>query len=56
MLSDQVYFDGSVYEKGLPIMEWRSNGKKKLLQSFDETQADESKFVIPEDYKRLSLN
>jgi len=56
MLSDQVYFDGAVYAKGLPIMEWRSNGRKKLLEDFSEKQHDAAMFELPEGYRRFSLN
>lgn len=56
MLSDQVYFDGAIYKKGLPVMEWRSNGRKRFLQNYRETSFDDKLFELPEDYRRLSLN
>lgn len=56
MLSDQVYFDGNVYSKGLPIMEWRSNGRKRILQSFDASEIKAEQFVLPEAYRRFSLD
>jgi hypothetical protein len=56
MLSDQVYFDGKVYAAGLPVMEWRSNGKKKYLQNFQDKSFEAALFELPADYRRINLN
>lgn len=56
MISDQIYFDGSIYSKGLPLMEWRSNGKKRLLQSFKRKAPEEGVFTFPEGYRQFSIN
>ena len=55
MLSDQVYFDGEIYSKGLPVMEWRSNGRKRYLQNYREVKLEDKLFELPADYRRISL-
>ncbi len=54
-LVDQVYNKGDYYSKGLPIQEWRSNEKKRLLLNYEEVEIDASMFVIPQDYRQYSL-
>ena len=55
MLSDQVYFDGAIYRKGLPIMQWHSNGRQRFLQNYREVEPEAGLFDIPEDYRELRL-
>ena len=56
MLSDQVYFDGAMFAKGIPIMEWHSNGRKKFLQTWKQSEPDKALFDLPEEYRRIRLN
>jgi hypothetical protein len=53
---DQVYNGGAYYDKGLPIQEWHSNERARILVSFDMTKITRGSFVIPEKYKRYSVD
>lgn len=55
-LYDQVYNDGKYYEKGLPIQEWHSNGKQRVLVSYKEIKVNLSIFDFPSDYREYSLD
>jgi hypothetical protein len=55
-LYDQVYNDGKYYEKGLPIQEWHSNGKQRVLVSYKETKVDSSIYDLPSGYREYSLD
>jgi hypothetical protein len=54
-LQDQVFNTGEYYRKGLPVREWHSNGKQRLLLDFGEVEVDSSLFVLPTDYRRFSI-
>lgn len=54
MLADQVYNRGDYYSKGLPIQEWHSNGKQKLLKNYAREQIDDNLFLLPETYRQFS--
>jgi hypothetical protein len=53
---DQIYNTGAYYEKGLPIQEWHSNDRSKILTSFKEVTVDRDKFDVPESYRQFSIN
>jgi len=53
---DQIYNTGAYYEKGLPIQEWHSNERSKILTSYKKVTVDVDKFKIPEGYKKFSIN
>jgi len=53
--ADQVYNDGAYYEKGLPIQEWHSNERLKILTSYKKVKINAAKFDIPEDYRQFSI-
>lgn len=53
---DQVYNEGSYYEKGLPIQEWHSNDRFKILTSYKSIEIESSKFSISENYKQFSMD
>jgi hypothetical protein len=55
-LYDQVYNDGKYYEKGLPIQEWHSNGKQRILVSYKKIQVDSNIYDLPNDYREYSLD
>jgi len=55
-LYDQVYNNGEYYEKGLPIQEWHSNGKRRVLISYKEIKVDSKIYNLPGDYKEYSLD
>lgn len=52
---DQVYNTGAYYEKGLPIQEWHSNERSRILTSYKEISVNKDKFVIPEKYRQFSV-
>lgn len=54
-LYDQVFNEGDYYKKGLPIREWHSNGKSRLLTSYKKIQVDASLFQYEPDYEKYSL-
>lgn len=54
-LVDLVYNKGDYYSKGLPVMEWHSNGKMRQLMNFEETEVDASLFTVPSEYRQYSL-
>ena len=53
---DQIYNKGTYYEKGLPIQEWHSNERSKILASYKRVHVDTDKFIIPEKYRRFSVD
>jgi hypothetical protein len=55
-LVDQIYNRGDYYSKGLPVHEWHSNKKKRLLINFEDTDVDPAIFKIPEEYRQYSLD
>ncbi len=55
-LSDQVFNEGDYYLKGLPIQEWHSNGKSRLLISYKKVKVDPAIFVSEESYQKYSLD
>ena len=55
-LYDQVFNEGDYYHKGLPIQEWHSNGKRRLLVSYKKVKVDPVIFKSEKAYKRYSLD
>lgn len=53
---DQIYNKGAYYEKGLPIQEWHSNERSKILTSYNRVHVETDKFNIPEKYKKFSVD
>jgi len=53
---DQIYNKGLYYDKGLPIQEWHSNERSKILSSYKKIEVANDKFLIPSDYKQFSIN
>lgn len=53
---DQVYNSGAYYEKGLPIQEWHSNERSKILTTYNRISIDPDKFRIPESYRQFSVD
>ena len=53
--ADQIYNSGAYYEKGLPIQEWHSNDRSKMLTTYNKMSVDSDKFKIPEDYHQFSI-
>jgi hypothetical protein len=53
---DQIYNSGAYYEKGLPVQEWHSNDRSKILTSYKKITVNESKFTIPEKYRQFSID
>jgi hypothetical protein len=54
--ADQIYNLGAYYEKGLPIQEWHSNERSRLLTGYDKISVDPEKFKVPADYKQFSVD
>ena len=55
-LYDQVFNKGAYYRKGLPIQEWHSNGKTRLLISYKKVKVDPVIFQTEESYQKYSLD
>lgn len=54
--ADQVYNTGAYYEKGLPIQEWHSNDRSRILTTYDKISIDPAKFKYPETYRQFSID
>lgn len=52
---DQIYNTGAYYEKGLPIQEWHSNERSKILTTYKKVKVATEKFSFPEDYRQFSV-
>lgn len=52
---DQIYNSGAYYEKGLPIQEWHSNDRSKMLTTYNKISVGTDKFKIPENYRKFSI-
>ncbi len=52
---DQIYNSGEYYEKGLPVQEWHSNERSKILTGYEKVSVDSKKFKLPEDYRQFSI-
>ena len=55
-LIDQIYNKGDYYDKGLPLREWHSNNRVRMLSTFAEIDVDEEVFSLPEEYKKFTLD
>ena len=53
---DQIYNKGKYYDKGLPIQEWHSNERFKVLSSYKKISVTADKFTIPEKYRQFSVD
>jgi len=52
---DQIYNSGEYYEKGLPVQEWHSNERSKILTDYKKVSVDSGKFKLPEGYRQFSV-
>lgn len=55
-ISDQVYNTGEYYTKGLPILEWHSNSKKKVLIDYAMIEPSDDMFSLPLEYNMFSVD
>ncbi len=53
---DQIYNTGAYYDKGLPIQEWHSNERSKILTTYKKVKVDPGKFNYPEEYRKFSVD
>ena len=53
---DQIYNTGAYYEKGLPIQEWHSNERSKMLTTYKKVKVDAGKFSYPDEYRKFSVD
>ena len=53
---DQIYNTGKYYDKGLPIQEWHSNERFKVLSAYKKIAVSPGKFTIPEKYRQFSVD
>ena len=53
---DQIYNTAKYYDKGLPIQEWHSNERAKILSSYKKITVNNDKFTVPEKYRRFSID
>lgn len=55
-LVDQIYNDGLYYDKGLPIQEWHSNDKSRILLDYKKVMIKAHLFDLPAGYSRFSIS
>ncbi len=53
--ADQIYNTGGYYGKGLPIQEWHSNERSKILTGYNKISVDADKFKVPKNYRQFSV-
>ena len=53
---DQIYNTGAYYEKGLPIQEWHSNERSKILTTYKKVKVDPTRFSYPAEYRKFSVD
>lgn len=53
---DQIYNKAKYYEKGLPIQEWHSNERSKILSSYKKIAVNKDKFTVPKKYRQFSMD
>ena len=53
---DQIYNAGAYYKKGLPIQEWHSNERYKILTSYKKIPVKAGLFLLPENYREFSVD
>jgi hypothetical protein len=54
--ADQIYNTGAYYDKGMPIQEWHSNERSKILTSYKKITVGMDRFIIPEEYRQFSVD
>ncbi len=54
-LADQIYDKGLYYDKGLPVQEWHSNKKSKILLDYKQVKVNPDIFNLPKSYSRFSI-
>lgn len=55
-LTGLVFNEGDYYKKGLPIQEWHSNEKKRILIDYRAVKVAADIFETPIDYREYSIN
>lgn len=53
---DQVYNQGLYYDKGIPVHEWHSNNKVRMLRDMGELEADAEIFKLPDGYRKFKVD
>ena len=53
---DQVYNDGKYFDKGIPVHEWHSNNKVRMLRDMGELSVDVVLFDLPGQYRQFKLD
>lgn len=56
VIADQVYNTGDYYLKGLPVLEWHTNDRKRALVDYKKIELDADMFVNPEGYREFTLD
>lgn len=54
--ADQVYNNGAYYDKGMPIQEWHSNERSKILTSYKKVAVGTDSFIVPKEYRQFSVD
>lgn len=54
--ADQIYNKGLYYDKGLPIQEWHSNERSRILSSYKKKEISLDRFMVPDDYHQFSID
>ena len=55
-LTDLVFNEGDYYKKGLPVYEWHSNDKKRLLLDYGTARVAADIFETPAGYREFSVD
>ena len=55
VIADQVYNTGEYYSKGLPVLEWHTQDRKRALVDYKKVELNAEMFVKPEGYHEFSL-
>ena len=53
---DQVYNQGLYYDKGIPVHEWHSNNKVRMLRDMGEREIDVEIFNLPAAYRKFKVD
>jgi hypothetical protein len=56
VIADQVYNTGDYYLKGLPVLEWHTNDRKRALVDYKKIELSAETFVNPEGYREFTLD
>lgn len=53
---DQIFNKAHYFDKGLPIQEWHSNERSKILSTYKKITVNKDKFTVPQTYRQFSTD